>query len=48
MIRALYFGLCFAIAFLGLVIAMHIHFWIGVSISILFLIKFFLMKEGVL
>ena len=48
MIRALYFGLCFAIAFLGIVIAIHIHFWIGVSISILFLIKFLLMKEGLL
>ena len=48
MVRALYFGLCFAIAFLGIVIAIHIHFWIGVSISILFLIKFLLMKEGLL
>ena len=48
MIRALYFGLCFAIAFLGIVIAIHIHFWIGVSISILFLIKFLLMKEGLI
>ena len=48
MVRALYFGLCFAIAFLGIVIAIHIHFWIGISISILFLIKFFLMNEGLL
>ena len=48
MVRALYFGLCFAIAFLGIVIAIHIHFWIGVSISILFLIKFLLMKEGLI
>jgi len=48
MIRALYFGLCFAIAFLGIVIAIHIHFWIGVSISILFIIKFLLMKEGLI
>ena len=48
MVRALYFGLCFAIAFLGLVIAIHIHFGIGISISILFLIKFFLMKEGLI
>ena len=48
MVRAIYFGLCFAIAFLGLVIAIHIHFWIGISISILFLIKFLLMREGVI
>jgi len=48
MVRALYFGLCFAIAFLGIVIALHIHFWIGISIAILFLIKFFLMKEGLI
>jgi len=48
MIRALYFGLCFAIAFLGIVIALHINFWIGISISILFIVKFFLMKEGLI
>ena len=48
MVRSLYFGLCFAIAFLGIVIAIHIHFGIGISISILFLIKFFLMKEGLI
>ena len=48
MIRALYFGLCFAIAFLGVIIAIHLHFWLGVSISILFIIKFFLMKEGLI
>jgi len=48
MIRALYFGLCFAIAFLGVIIAIHLHFWLGVSITILFLIKFFLMKEGLI
>ena len=48
MIRALYFGLWFAIAFLGIVIAIHIHFGIGISISILFLIKFLLMKEGLI
>jgi hypothetical protein len=48
MIRALYFGLCWCLAFLGVVIAIHIHFGIGISISILFLIKFFLMKEGLI
>jgi len=48
MVRALYFGLCFAIAFLGIVIAIHLNFWLGISISILFLIKFLLMKEGLI
>ena len=48
MVRAIYFGLCFAIAFLGIVIAIHLNFWLGISISILFLIKFFLMKEGLI
>ena len=48
MVRALYFGLCFAIAFLGIVIAIHINFWIGVSIFTLFIIKFLLMKEGLI
>ena len=48
MIRALYFGLCWCLAFLGVVIAIHIHFWIGLSIFILFIIKFLLMKEGLI
>ena len=48
MIRALYFGLCFVSVVLGVVIAIHDNFWIGVSISILFTVKFFLMKEGLI
>ena len=42
MIQAIYFALCFAIMFLGLIIAIHIHTWIGISIMILFGIKFML------
>ena len=42
MIKALYFGLCFATAFLGLIIAIHINFWIGVSIMTIFIVKFML------
>ena len=42
MIKAIYFSLCFAIMFLGLIIALHIHIWIGLSIMILFGIKFML------
>ena len=47
MIKALYFGLCFAASFLGLVIAIHVNLWIGISIFILFILKFFLMKDNV-
>ena len=42
MIQAIYFALCFATMFLGLIIAIHIHKWIGLSIMILFGIKFML------
>ncbi len=42
MIKALYFGLCFATAFLGLIIAIHINFWLGISITALFIVKFML------
>ncbi len=50
MIQAIYIALCFAIMFLGLIIALHIHTWIGLSIMILFGIKFMLQlpnNEGV-
>ena len=46
MIRSLYFGLCFAIAFLGIIIAIHVDLWIGLGILILFIIKFFIMLEN--
>ena len=42
MIQAIYFALCFGMMFLGLIIAIHIHTWIGFSIMILFGIKFML------
>ena len=42
MIKALYFGLCFATAFLGLIIAIHINFWLGISIMTIFIVKFML------
>ena len=48
MVRALYFAMCFAIAFLGLVIAIHIDLWIGIIIMAFFLIKFIIMKEGLI
>ena len=48
MIRALYFGLCFATSFLGLIIAIHVDLWIGLAIFLLFIVKFFIMKEGLI
>ena len=48
MIKKLYFGLCFITAFLGLVIAIHVNLWIGISIFTLFIVKFFIMKEGLI
>jgi hypothetical protein len=42
MIQAIYFAICFATMFLGLIIAIHIHTWIGISMMILFGIKFIL------
>jgi len=43
MIRAIYFAICFACCFLGLIIAIHIDTTIGLSIFGLFIVKFFLM-----
>ena len=40
MIQALYFALCFVAIFLGGIIAIHVDFWIGLGIMILFTIKF--------
>ena len=48
MIKKLYFGLCFAASFLGLVIAIHVNLWIGLAIFLLFIVKFFIMKEGLI
>jgi len=43
MIRAIYFAICFACCFLGLIIAIHIDTTIGLSIFALFVVKFLLM-----
>jgi len=43
MLKAFYFALHFAIIFLGLIIAIHVETWIGLSIMGLFLVKFMLM-----
>ena len=48
MIKALYYGLCFITAFLGLVIAIHVDLWIGIAIFILFIVKFFIMKNNLI
>ena len=40
MIQALYFALCFVAMFLGGIIAIHVDFWIGLAIMILFTVKF--------
>ena len=44
---ALYFALHFAGAFLGLVIAIHLSFWLGISMFVFFIIKFCLMMPSV-
>ena len=44
---ALYFALHFAGAFLGIVIALHLSFWLGISMSAFFIIKFCLMIPSV-
>ena len=43
MLYAIYFALHFAMIFLGIIIAIHIHMWIGLSIMGLFTVKFLLM-----
>ena len=44
---ALYFALHFGGAFLGLVIALHLSFWLGISMTAFFIIKFCLMIPSV-
>ena len=43
MIKAIYFALHFAMIMLGVVMAIHFDFWIGILIAITFGIKFFFM-----
>ena len=45
---ALYFALHFAGAFLGLVIAIHLSTWLGLSMFAFFIIKFMLMMPVVM
>ncbi len=40
---ALYFALHFGAAFLGLVIAIYLNFWLGLGMFAFFIIKFMLM-----
>ena len=41
-LQAIYFAVCFMLIVLGLIIAIHMNFWLGMSIMILFTIKFML------
>ena len=43
MLYAIYFALHFAMIFLGVIITIHIHMWIGLAIMGLFTVKFLLM-----
>ena len=43
MLKAFYFALHFAMIFLGLIIAIYVETWIGLSIMGLFTVKFMLM-----
>ena len=49
-LKALYFGLHFVASFLGLIIMIHAPdlFWVGFSMFIFFIIKFFLMKDNII
>jgi len=44
---ALYFALHFVGAFLGIVIAIHLSFWLGISMFFFFIIKFMIMIPDV-
>ena len=45
---ALYFALHFVGAFLGLVIAIHVSTWLGLSMFAFFIIKFLIMMPNVM
>jgi len=47
MLKAIYFALHFATIFLGVVLAIHFDFWIGILIVITFGFKFFFMLPSV-
>ena len=41
-LQAIYISICFMLIVLGLIIAIHINFWLGMSITTLFIVKFML------
>ena len=43
MIKLFYFLLCFLMCFFGVILSIHFNLWIGLSIAILFGIKFILL-----
>jgi hypothetical protein len=45
MLRAIYFALHFAVIFLGVILAIHFDFTIGVLIATTFIIKWFLLDR---
>ena len=47
MLRAIYFALHFVMIFLGVVLAIHFDFWIGVAIAITFGFKWWFMLPSV-
>ena len=49
-LKAFYFALHFVASFLGLIIMIHAPdlFWIGFSMFIFFMVKFFLMKDNII
>jgi len=47
MLRAIYFALHFVMIFLGVVLAIHFDFWIGVAIAITFGFKWWFMLPQV-
>jgi len=44
---ALYFALHFVGAFLGLIIAIHVSTWLGITMFFFFIIKFVLMMPNI-
>ena len=47
MLKAIYFALHFAMIFLGVILAIHFDFWLGVILATTFVIKFLFMLPSV-
>ena len=47
MLKAIYFSLHFAMIMLGVILAIHFDFWLGVILATTFVIKFFFMLPSV-